>query len=91
MNYENKKAGVTMLKLLVGIDISESALADMTITDSKDKEFLKAVNEARKATAKVIAEYDKMIGNNGKMDHLINIYEACNKSVDWQLQKICKL
>lgn len=91
MKYENKQAGALMLKLLVGIDIADSALTDMDIKDSKDKEFIKSVKAAKKASAKVVAAYDNMIGTNAKTDLLSEIYEKCNQSVEWQLKKICNL
>lgn len=87
MKYENQLAARTMFKVLAGIDIAESALVDMQTDDALDLEFLEIIKEASKACSKVVAKYDSLHAKNQKaIDYLSEMYEDCNKSVDYKIR-----
>ena len=85
MTYDDKLAATKIMKILVGADILDSALTDMSVDESKNEELKALIINAKNATSELICAYDEMV--KGNADKLSEIYEMCNKSVDWNLKK----
>ena len=88
MKYDDKLAALRIIKLLVGADILDGVLSDIKVEDSQNDEIRELVINAKSSVSKLIKKYDELITDTNK---LCEIYESCNKSIDWNLKKIMNL
>ncbi len=86
MQYEQVKKAKTMLKILCGIDIVESACIDFKPTDERDAKMAELIKEAMDVNARIIREYDNMLRTNAQ-ERLCKLYETANRSIDWTIEK----